>query len=132
MTFDKPRYNKNYDFELIRYCSSYNVVGGAEKLFHHFIAEHKGVTVISYCDDSKFSGDTYKKLGFTYINSNVSKHWYNIKTRQHITDNLLRQRGFDQLFNVNYGKGTDNRELMLSYGFVEVFDAGQSVYVYKP
>ena len=132
MTFDKPRYNKNYDFELIRYCSSYDIVGGAEKLFHHFIAEHKGVTVISYCDDSKFSGNTYMKLGFTHINSNVSKHWYNMKTKQHITDNLLRQRGFDQLFNTNYGKGTDNCELMLSHGFVEVYDVGQSVYVYKP
>ena len=46
----------------------------------------------------------------------------------HITDNLLRQRGFDQLFGTSYGKGTSNRELMLEHGFVEIYDAGQSVY----
>ena len=27
MTFGKPRYNKNYEWELLRYCSSYNVIG---------------------------------------------------------------------------------------------------------
>ena len=57
-------------------------------------------------------------------------HWYNIKTGQHITDNLLRQRGFDQLFSTNYGKGTSNRELMLQHNFVEIYDCGQSTYVW--
>ena len=33
MTFGKPRYNKKFDYELIRYCSSKLVVGGCEKLF---------------------------------------------------------------------------------------------------
>ena len=27
-----------------------------------------------------------------------------------IIDNLLRQRGFDQLFGTNYGKGTSNEK----------------------
>lgn len=57
------------------------------------------------------------------------KHWYNIKTNVHITDNLLRQRGFDQLHGTNYGKGTSNEELMLEHDYVEVYDAGQSTYI---
>ena len=55
----------------------------------------------------------------------------NIKTKQHITDNLLRARGFDQLFNTNFGKGTSNDELMLQAGFVTVYDCGQATYVLK-
>ena len=129
MTFSKPRYNKNYEYELIRYCSNKSIIGGVEKLFKYFIEKYSPNSIISYCDNSKFIGDTYLKLNFKLKTfGRPSKHWYNHKIKMHITDNLLRQRGFDQLFGTSYGKGTSNRELMLEHGFVEIYDAGQSVY----
>lgn len=134
MTFGKPRYNKKYDWELIRYCAHKSVVGGASKLFSHFIADHPGESVISYCDLSKFSGEVYDSLGFKKINSSISAHWYNPKTGVHITDNLLRQRGFDQLLGEEYGcfgKGTSNEELMVQHGFVKIYDAGQATYIFS-
>lgn len=132
MTFGKPRYNKKYQYELIRYCSCYNVIGGAEKLFHYFVNQYNPMSIISYCDLSKFTGSTYTKLGFKlFSESGPTKHWYNLKTQQHITDNLLRQRGYDQLFHTSYGKGTSNEQLMLDNGFVEVYDCGQATYVWK-
>ena len=54
-----------------------------------------------------------------------------MNTKQHITDNLLRQRGFDQLFKTDYGKGISNEELMLNAKFVEIYDCGQSTYIYN-
>lgn len=134
MTFGKPRYNKNYEYELLRLCSSpkYLIIGGSEKLFKYFINNYNPKSIISYCDNSKFSGNVYSKLKFTLESSGKpNKHWYNVKTKQHITNNLLLQRGFDQLFNTNYGKGTSNEELMLQHGFVEVYDCGQSVWAYR-
>lgn len=131
MTFGKPRYNKNYDYELIRYCSCFNVIGGAEKLFKNFLKRYNPDTIISYCDYSKFNGDTYTKLGMTFKNVKISKHWYNPETEQHILDTLLLQRGFDQLFGTNFGKGVSNKQLMLDSGFIEIYDAGQAVYEYK-
>lgn len=130
MTFDKPRYNHKYDYELVRYCSSKLIIGGADKLFKHFLDRYKPTSVISYCDRSKFNGDVYTELGFTAEKISVGKHWYNTNTKGHITDNLLRQRGFDQLFDTDYGKGTSNHDLMIQHGFVEVYDAGQQRYVY--
>lgn len=134
MTFDKPRYNKNYQYELVRYCSTHNITGGAEKLFKNFLLQFNPESIISYCDLSKFKGDTYYKLGFTLKHISVSKHWYNIKTKQHITDNLLRQRGFDQLLGNQFGcfgKGTDNQQLMLAHGFLDIYDCGQATFVYN-
>ena len=134
MTFGKPRYNKNYEYELLRLCThkDYRVTGGTQRLYKYFIENFKPESIISYCDISKFSGEVYDKLGFTLKStSKPTRHWYNIKTEQHITDNLLRQRGFDQLFGTNYGKGTSNEELMLEYGFVEVYDCGQSTYTWS-
>ncbi|MCD8211649.1 MAG: hypothetical protein LUC17_01305 [Oscillospiraceae bacterium] len=130
MSFGKPRYNKNYDWELLRYCtkSIINVVGGASKLFKTFVRNNKG-TIISYCDMSKFSGSLYSTLGFTLQTiSKPTKHWS--KKSNHITDNLLRQRGFDQLFGTNYGKGISNEELMIQNKWLPVYDCGQATYVY--
>ena len=134
MTFDKPRYNKNYEYELVRYCSSMNVIGGAEKIFTYFIKTYSPNSIISYCDLSKFSGNTYNKLGFKLKSVAIGKHWYNIKTKKHITDNLLRQKGFDKLLGDIYGcygKGTSNEELMLKNGFVEIYDCGQATYIWE-
>lgn len=131
MTFGKPRYNKNYQYELVRYCSKCDVVGGPEKLFKHFLDAYKPDSVVSYCDVSKFSGDTYIKLGFKYVKTtSPNVHWVSLKTKRHITNNLLLQRGYDQLFGTNYGKGTSNEELMLNSNFVRVYDCGQKVYSY--
>ena len=132
MTFGKPRYNKNYEWELLRLCShkDYKIIGGAEKLFIYFIRNYSPKSIISYCDYSKFSGDVYNRLGFKKMkNSTPSKHWYNGK--QHITDNLLRHRGYDQLFNTHYGKGTSNEQLMLENGFVEIYDCGQMTFIWS-
>ena len=131
MTFGKPRYNKNYEYELLRLCTitGLKVVGGADKLLSYFEEQVKPKSIISYCDLSKFSGDVYEKLGFTLANQTPpTKHWYNEKTKRHITDNLLRQRGFDQLHKANYGKGTDNEQLMIKEGYVEIYDCGQLVF----
>lgn len=135
MTFGKPRYNRNYQYELLRYCCNAHIVGGAQKLFKHFIKMMHPESIISYCDKSKFNGNVYLSLGFTSSSTNVtpSCHWYNIKTHRHITDNLLRQRGFDQLLGSEYGvfgKGTSNEHLMLQAGFVRIFDCGQESFVW--
>ena len=131
MTFGKPRYNKNYEWELLRLCThkDYKVVGGSERLFKHFLRELNPQSIISYCDNSKFSGDVYERLGMELINiSNPACIWSKGKIK--ITDNLLRQQGFDRLFGTSYGKGTSNKELILNEGFVEVYDCGQKSFKY--
>ena len=132
MTFGKPRYNSNYEYELLRYCSIKSVVGGAEKLFKHFIKTYNPASIVSYCDRSKFRGDVYKKLGFTLKSEGKpSCHWYRHKDAKHFTDNLVRQRGVDQLLGTSYGKGTSNEELLVKEGFVPIFDCGQDTYIWK-
>lgn len=132
MTFGRPRYNRKYQFELLRLCtkSGYMIPGGASKLFKHFVEQENPESIISYCDASKFKGSVYQKMGMTYLRrTDPSKVWS--KGSKKITDNLLRQRGFDQLFNTNYGKGTSNEELMLAHGWLPVYDCGQLVYEWR-
>ena len=132
MTFGKPRYNKNYEYELLRLCTSpkISVIGGASRLLSYFEEKVKPTSLISYCDLSKFNGEVYERLGFKLKEqTQPAIHWYNPKTKRHITDNLLRQRGFDQLHGANFGKGTSNEELMVREGYVKIPDCGQLVFV---
>ena len=133
MTFGKPRYNKKYEFELLRLCTKHNciIIGGAEKLFSYFITTYKPNTIITYCDNSKFDGAIYEKLGFSLLHNAVpSIHWYNIKTNQHFTDNTIRKYGVDILLNTNFGKNTSNVDLLLEFNFVQVPDCGQKTLTY--
>lgn len=132
MTFGKSRYDRNHDVELLRLCSlpGYNVVGGASKLFK-FATENFGVSnIISYCDRSKFSGNVYEKIGMTLIRTTPPQEIWS-KGKKKITANLLRQRGYDQLFGTNFGKESSNDELMIENGWLPVYDCGQLVYEFK-
>lgn len=136
MTFGTPRYNKKFQYELLRLCTKagITVVGGSSKLFSHFIETYDPESVISYCNAAKFDGQVYLNLGFTLKTPGVpTRHWWHPERRIHVTDNFLRSKGFDLLFGHIWGKygiGTDNDELMRSHGFVEIYDAGQSTYIW--
>lgn len=133
MTFGKPRYNRQYEWELLRLnFGKYNIIGGAEKMMNYFVKNYDPQSIISYCDNSKFTGHVYSRLGFIKSDKySPSKHWYNCRTHVHITNNLLIQRGFDQLFGTSYGKSTSNEDLMKENGFVEIFDAGQVKWIWN-
>lgn len=44
--------------------------------------------------------------------------------------NLILPYVFDQLFKTNYGKGTDNEQLMIKHNWLPVYDCGQKVFVW--
>ena len=131
MTFGAPRYNKNYYAELLRLCTKpgIEVVGGASRLFTFATKKLEVENIISYCDLAKFNGDVYEKIGMKLHHVTEPQEIWS-KNDKKITANLLRQRGYDQLFGANYGKGTCNEELMLADGWLPVYDCGQAVYTF--
>ena len=83
--------------------------------------------MISYCDNSKFTGRVYQSLGFVLGSANrPSRHWYRPSDGKHFTDNLVLQHGVDRLLGESFGKGTDNVQLLIEQGFVSIYDCGQS------
>ena len=132
MTFGKPRYNKRYQWELLRLCtaSGLQITGGASKLFKYFVLNYKPDSIISYCDASKFSGSVYGLIGMQYVHQTAPNKIWSRGTDK-ITNNLLIRRGFDQLFGTNFGKGTSNEQLMLKHNWLPVYDCGQYVYEWR-
>lgn len=132
MCWGKPRYSKKSSYELLRMCYKDDilVIGGTKKIFKYFVEKYHPESIVSYCDNSKFTGNIYHELGFKHkSNTSPSIHWINSKGI-HITNNLLNQRGYDQLFGTSFGKYTSNQQLMLDTGFVRIYDCGQATYVW--
>lgn len=121
--FGSPRFNKKYDYELIRFCTKidYVVIGGASKLFRHFINNKESVSIISYCNRKFFSGDVYTKIGMTHLRDTPPNYvWVNLK----INDIKTRYMCQKHLLNT---KNTENVE-MLSRGYYKVYDSGNKVF----
>jgi hypothetical protein len=132
MAFTTPRYNKQYDAELVRFCShpEYKVFGGASKLFKFFITNYEVTSIISYCDISKFTGDTYEHLGMHLLKSTQPQEIWS-RHKKHITANLLRAHGYQQLVDSTGDPNKSNEENLLADGWLPVYDCGQAVYVFE-
>ena len=131
MSFIKSRYNKNYEWELLRLCTKYDylVKMGSIRLLNHFIKHHKPKSIISYCNLDKFDGSIYKKLGFTLLRrTQPSAIWYNEETENRFLDSSLFKKGADKLLGTNFGKGTSNEEIAMKSGYQKIYNCGQNVY----
>ncbi|AEF56745.1 Hef [Campylobacter phage vB_CcoM-IBB_35] len=78
MTFGKPRFNKNYEYELIRLCTlkHYSVIGGASKLFKYFLDNYKPKSIVSYANRRFSKGSIYKTLGFKFVENTEPNYFY--------------------------------------------------------
>lgn len=58
----------DHNHELVRYCvlKDTSVVGGASRLFSHYVREHSPQQIVSYSDQAKTTGKMYERLGFTF------------------------------------------------------------------
>lgn len=135
MTFGYPRYNKRYQWELLRLCfhPEYRVVGGTIKMFNYFVDEYKPQSIVSYCDYNYFTGDIYDKLGFnlyrvdkeklngkgdgTYIWNSKGKfgYIYLITDTLHNKQYIGQRRGY-KLDEQYYGSGRIIKDLIKKYG----------------
>lgn len=116
MTFSKARFNRDYQWEIIRYCTKgdIKVVGGASKLFKYF-REHYTGNVISYSNIAKFRGDVYHSLGFKLKQiSSPNYVWVNLSTGD------VKSRYACQMKNEN--------KIMTERGYVQIYDCGNKVW----
>ena len=129
MTFGHPRFNRNYEWELYRFCSdpTVRIVGGASKLFKHFVQQVNPESIITYCDAAKFTGSVYEKMGMKFRSFTTPSIIWSRGAEQ-MSNNVLSRFRYDGLFGTNYGKDASNQELMILNGWLPVYNCGQYTY----
>lgn len=134
MTFGKLRKNlgnnsKDGCYELLRFCNKLNtsVVGGASKLFKHFIEANNVYSIISYSDRRWNSGNLYKTLGFALSHKSQPSYFYVVKG---VRKNRFSYRK-DILIKEGYDPNKTEHQIMLDRGIYRIYDCGCLVYEYK-
>lgn len=138
MTFGKPRFNKDYNWELLRYCCKKytTVVGGASKLLKYFRAHYSG-SIISYANLRWSNGNLYEKLGFTYLRKTDLNYFY-FKVKHEIipVDMVLHSRVEFQKHKLKdklpiYDPNLSEKENMYLNNYRVIYDCGNLVYTMK-
>ena len=134
MTFGKPRFNNEYEYELIRLCwkPEYRVIGGTKKLFKYFISNYNPDSIVSYCDITKFKGDVYFNLGFKTNIAYLTEPNY-VWVKNNTNDVLTRYQTQKQNL-LSYGLdvfGNTEDEIMDNLGYFKVYNSGNMKFIWK-
>lgn len=131
MTFSKPRFNKKYDWELVRFCNklNYHIPGAASKLLTFFERNYKPRNLLSYADRRWSKGNLYEKLGFKLDHISSPDYWY-VTPKYLIRESRLKyqKHKLPQLLE-HFDPSKTEVQNMLENGYEQVFDCGNLVYV---
>lgn len=131
MTFGKSRFNKKYQYELIRFCvkNGYNVVGGSQRMFKAFLQEYKPTSIISYCDLSKFQGSMYSRLGFSFSHTSEPNYVY-LKGNKMLSRYQAQKHKLGAVLG-KFDPNISESQNMFANGYKRYWDCGTAVYVYS-
>ena len=117
-------------FELLRFANAKNisVIGGASKLFNHFVKTISPVEIISYADRRWSMGNLYEQLNFTLSHCSEPNYFY-------VIGNERKNRfGFRKDILISkFGCSPDDTEhnFCKNKGWYRIYDCGTKVYKWK-
>jgi len=135
MTFSHPRIslgaskNSPNTYELSRYASSHNVIGGASKLIKYFTQKYTPSQIYSYSDNRWTNPDKnmYLTIGFSKSSNSSPGYFYTKNFLQRIhrynfTKHHLKKMGADVETKTEY-------QIMQEMGYTRVWDCGSTKYI---
>lgn len=134
MTFGQLRTNlgsksKDGCYELYRMCNKLNtaIIGGANKLFKYFIRNYNYTEIITYCNNSLYTGDMYIKLGFQFDKFTGINYWWIVNDRKSNRYNWRK----DKLIKLGYDSTKSEVTIMHDLGCLRIYDCGANKYTFK-
>lgn len=131
MSFGKNRFGDG--IELYRMCSlkNYTIVGGMKRMLQHAIKQYNfQKSIISYCNRSYSSGNSYKQLGFNLIkSSNPDYIWFN-KNTIYTRYQTQHKTKLSSIVGDIYDPNISERDNMMNAGFRRYWGCGNLVFEY--
>ena len=131
MTFSTPRFNSNYDFEIIRMATRLNTVvrGGFGRLFTEFTRRFPGKSVISYSEIRLgVNGSAYSSR--MKLLKSTSPGWFCVKGGAVINRMALTKHKLKLLPGFDETKSADDN--IFAMGYRKTWDCGQLVFIFEP
>jgi len=119
--FGKARYRKDFDWELLRFCSKagLSVIGGLSRLLKRVEG-----SIVSYCDVRLFDGRGYEKVGFQNCGLTQPNYYYFRKGSRKLQSRVRFQKHKLPHILDDYDPSLSECENMMKNGYYRIFDAG--------
>jgi hypothetical protein len=132
MTFSKRKiFNKNGDWELVRFSTKNVIVGGASKLFNYFIKNYNPEKVITYSDIRWNTGNVYNQMGFKFIKITSPNYFYLGNGHHRFSRiNFQKHKLKDKL--EKFDPNLTEWENMQLNGYDRIWDCGNLKYEWTP
>lgn len=121
MLFDHNEGRKNMcndSWNISRFCSKLNssIIGGASKIFNHFVENYNPKRIISYADKDWSDGDLYLNLGFKCIDDLNPDYKY-IINKKRVNKSKFRKSNLDT--------NLSESQYMENEGINKIWDCGK-------
>lgn len=132
MTFVKSRFDKKIEWEMSRFCTKkgLTVIGGSSRLFKQFVGKHNPASIVSYSDRRYFSGETYLKLGFSFVANTPPNYHYTVDGYVELQSRINWQKAKLAKKLLTFDPSLSEWENMKLNGFDRIWDCGHSKWVW--
>ena len=129
MTFGKSRFNKNYDFELVRFCSKKNtsVIGGARKIYKYFNSLVGINRIVSYADRRFSNGNLYEVLEMEKKKTSKPNYFYRSKNGEISSRVAFQKHKLEKKLEKFSEKLTESENMFIN-SFRRFWDCGNLVF----
>lgn len=128
MTFTKSRFNKNYEWEISRFCNllNYSITGAFSRLLSFFEKKHKPKSLITYADRRYSKGNVYLNNGFILSHTSSPNYYYVIGAKRENRINWQKHKLKSKL--KIFDEKLTEWQNMESNGYYRIFDSGNLVF----
>ncbi len=133
MIFGKTRFSKKYEYEMTRFCNKKftSVIGGASKLYKHFVNIYNPKSIISYVDRRYSNGSLYEKLGFELSHYSNPNYWYFKRNNLKLYSRVKFQKHKLKDMLENFDETKSEIKNMANNNYSRIFDCGNIIYTWK-
>lgn len=122
ISFGPGRFNEAFEIYRMAFKDNCIITGGAERLFSHFTASHPEISTIeTYVDISKFTGNSYLRLGFKTLG--ITKPGYVWASKNEVISRYMSQKHYLVTKGLGDLEQTED-EIMSSLGYLKIYDCG--------
>lgn len=129
MSFGKPRFNKKYEWELLRFASSKSITGGSFKLLKYFERKWNPKSLLSYADRkwSSSLSNVYQRLGFNKIGETEPGYFYT-KGKIILSRFDAQKKKLKSILGDRFFEDLSESDNMFINGYLKLFDCGNLVF----
>lgn len=131
VTFGKPRFNKNYEYEIIRYAvlGDLIIIGGFAKMLNYFKRKYDPLSIITYADNRYFSGTVYNRNGFVFLGETEPNYKY-LKNHKLFNRMIFQKHKLKDILE-QFDSDKTEKENMKDNNYNIIYDCGNKIFVWN-